>query len=484
MTKAGVGPRYYPGHMFERPVSGALADEVASVVPGELAEPALVEGMRGAALVIAQQQAAQLGLVAELVARRRPQLVADGATRPQADAAIDDEVACALGVSRGRAAQLVETADGLTRLPLTFDALAAGRLDLDRARDVVTATADLSLANARTVERTLVPTDDHVRPWCLSRSPRAWRAALARAVIAVDPAAAQRRHDTAVTGRQVRTWAAENGMGEFWGRAAVEDVAVIEEAVQALAAADDAPGPDGRPRTTDQRRADAFVAVFRAVLDGRDLPRPSTAAAVSTSIVVTLGTALGTSDDPGELDGLGARTPVTADVARDVVATSLRCGGAQRLLVTDSAGALVRVLTVPPREVPSGGWTLASVRAAVRAGLARAGQLCTDAYTPTAAIRERVHARNPSCDFWDCPRSARRSDLDHGVPHPQGPTDVQNLHPRCRRHHEHKTKQRWAVAYDPVTVTTTWISLTGHRYATRPPPLPGCPDLIPVPAGV
>lgn len=159
-----------------------------------------------------------------------------------------------------------------------------------------------------------------------------------------------------------------------------------------------------------------------------------------------------------------------------------RWDAAQRLHVTDPAGVLVRVLTVPRGEIPTGGWTLASIRAAVRAGFARVGRLSTDAYTPTAAIREHVHVRNPSCDFHDCARSARRSDLDHGIPHPQGPTDVENLHPRCRRHHEHKTKRRWAATYDPATVTTTWTSPTGHRYATRPPPLPGCPDLVPVPA--
>ncbi len=453
------------------------------MVPGDLVDPDLVEGVRAAALVIAQQQAAQLGLVAELVARRRPQLLADGAIRPQADAAIDDEVACALGVSRGRAAQLVETAEGLTRLPLTFDALAGGRLDLDRARDVIGATADLSRPDAATVERTLVPTDDHARPWHLSRSPRAWRSALARAAIAVDPAAAQRRRDTAAAGRQVRTWATENGMGEFWGRAAVEDVALIEEAVQALAAADDAPAKDGSRRTMEQRRADAFVAVFRAALDGKALPRPRGGGqGPHVAIVVPLGTALGTSDEPGELDGLGTRTPLTAAVARDLVKESIRCGGTHRLLVTDPAGVLVRVLTVPQREVPCEGWTLAGIRAAVRRGLERAGALRTHTYVPTAAIRAHVRTRHPHCDFHDCPRASRRCDLDHGVPHPQGPTDVDNLLPRCRRHHEHKTRRRWATTYTPATTTTTWTSPTGHRYATRPPPLPGSPDHIPVPA--
>lgn len=205
---------------------------------------------------------------------------------------------------------------GLSRLPVTFDALAGGRLDLDRARDVVAATADQSLVNARTVERALVPPTSRSGPGGCPRSPRAWRSALARAVIAVDPAAAQRRRDDAVHGRQVRTWAAENGMGEFWGRAAVDDVAVIEDAVQSLAAADDAPGPDGRPRTTDQRCSDAFVAVLRSALDGEPLPRTHHdrsphGSASHVGIVVCLGTALGTIDEPGKLDGLGTRSPVT-----------------------------------------------------------------------------------------------------------------------------------------------------------------------------
>jgi hypothetical protein len=81
-----------------------------------------------------------------------------------------------------------------------------------------------------------------------------------------------------------------------------------------------------------------------------------------------------------------------------------------------------------------------STRDAVPSAGSDHGSLRTDRYEPTTAITEHVHARNPRCTSYDCPRTARRCDLDHHEPWPRGPTHVDNIHPRCRRHHELKTR--------------------------------------------
>lgn len=87
--------------------------------------------------------------------------------------------------------------------------------------------------------------------------------------------------------------------------------------------------------------------------------------------------------------------------------------------------------------------------------LARGRQLATGGYTPTAAIARHVQAEASTCSFYDCPRQARSCDLDHDTPWPRGPTDVTNLDPQCRRHHNLKTAG--------LTVTTTPAPLPGTR---------------------
>jgi ABC-type multidrug transport system ATPase subunit len=76
------------------------------------------------------------------------------------------------------------------------------------------------------------------------------------------------------------------------------------------------------------------------------------------------------------------------------------------------------------------------------------------------------------CTDYDCPRAARRCDLDHDVPWPRGPTDIDNLAPRCRRDHERKTRGLVRTRLHPDGSLTTTM-LTGLVTTTRPEPLPG-----------
>jgi hypothetical protein len=98
--------------------------------------------------------------------------------------------------------------------------------------------------------------------------------------------------------------------------------------------------------------------------------------------------------------------------------------------------------------------------------------LATDGYVPTAAITEHVRAKYPRCVAYDCARVSRRCDLDHDKPWPRGPTGATNLCPRCRRHHEHKTRRLVHTTLDPDGTSTTRM-LTGLTVTTRPEPLPG-----------
>ena len=95
-----------------------------------------------------------------------------------------------------------------------------------------------------------------------------------------------------------------------------------------------------------------------------------------------------------------------------------------------------------------------------------------ETYAPTVAITEHVRARNPRCTAYDCPTRAHRCDLDHDVPWPRGPTAVDNLAPRHRRHHELKTRGLIATRLHHDG-SVEHRMLTGLTVTTRPEPLPG-----------
>jgi hypothetical protein len=82
--------------------------------------------------------------------------------------------------------------------------------------------------------------------------------------------------------------------------------------------------------------------------------------------------------------------------------------------------------------------------------------------------------REPLVPAPDCARVAHRADLDHDhdQPWPRGPTDAENLHPRCRRHHELKTRGLITTSLQPDGTVHTRM-LTGLTVTTRPEPLPG-----------
>jgi hypothetical protein len=145
-------------------------------------------------------------------------------------------------------------------------------------------------------------------------------------------------------------------------------------------------------------------------------------------------------------------------------------GVATRILLVDAEGVLQRTIRLP--QAPPGGWTRPDLTTAVRRAWQNLPPLHTDAYEPTVAITDRVRAVHPRCTSYDCARLASRCDLDHDTAYPRGPTSVTNLCPRCRRHHELKTRGLVNTRLHPDgSVTTT--TLLGTTITTRPEPVPG-----------
>lgn len=91
------------------------------------------------------------------------------------------------------------------------------------------------------------------------------------------------------------------------------------------------------------------------------------------------------------------------------------------------------------------------------------------AYRPSAATRRRVRARDGSCRFPGCATPAARTDTDHVVPHPHGPTAHTNLISLCRTHHLFKHHGGWTPALAPDG-TVTWTAPDHRTWTTHPRP--------------
>ena len=90
-----------------------------------------------------------------------------------------------------------------------------------------------------------------------------------------------------------------------------------------------------------------------------------------------------------------------------------------------------------------------------------------DRYVPSRKLRHLVCARTATCPALGCGAHAYHNDLDHTVPHPDGPTDECNIAPPCRRHHRVKQAPGWKLE-QPEPGVMIWTTPSRRTYTTKP----------------
>ena len=243
-----------------------------------------------------------------------------------------------------------------------------------------------------------------------------------------------------------------------------------------LALAWPAVGPDGEPLSMDQRRVDAFMDLLRRVADRRPAPSDAGPAATARSgscCTRTPSSATAPPSTPPASCAASAHPPrSTRTPRRELARAEIDAGAATRVLLVDGDGVLQRTLRLPEgtarRLDPRPELTDRSPRRPAGPAV----DLQTESYEPTVAITDHVRAVHPRCTSYDCARLASRCDLDHDESWPRGPTSVTNLCPRCRRHHELKTRGLVRTRLHPDGSLTT-TTLLGTTVTTRPEPVPG-----------
>ncbi len=368
----------------------------------------------------------------------------------------DSEVAAALGLTSRGAELLIGTAVSCVDLAKSWSALMAGRIDYPRLLTIIDETSSCDPDAVRRVEAAVLPRG--------RRGSRGeFRRSIRRAVLRHDAAGAEARSEKARGDVYVRSGPASPGTAWLDAHLRAEDAAAIRTVLDA-AAASMRREPD-EDRTIDQLRAAALTGPFWAalatgLLQTPDGPLPlAHLGGQAPAIELTVQRQDSCGDDPAtaatddhddsplpdvcaavELEGYG---PVTGQVARQIASCA----------VAGSRPLVRRVERI-------------DARAAQR--LAQAWMPEPD-YRPSPALARHIRARNRRCAFPGCGMPARRCDLDHTIPWPEGETHPSNLAPLCRRHH--RLKHHPGVRLDQLRPGhLVWTLPTGHTYTTGPPP--------------
>ena len=197
------------------PAGPGLAGWLAAADPGGLEDGALAGVAASWRRLASWAQAGELAAVAQIASRsaaRDPEVTVGADGRPGRvpdDAAA--EVSLGLVMSRCTAEWWLDLAVTLRwRLAGTGGALAAGVIDLGRARLIAEATSVLAEQDARTVEAQVLPRAGELTSAGL-------RAALRRAVIAVDPGGAERRRQQSEARAKLCLYPDEDGTATLAG---------------------------------------------------------------------------------------------------------------------------------------------------------------------------------------------------------------------------------------------------------------------------
>ena len=365
------------------------------------------------------------------------------------------EVGLVMGV-HGSTADVKITQAGLLNpdgvLSTTHEALAQGLITEPVARLMADAMDGLSFEQMARVEAMVLPRlVRHIDPITREGAPAGYSYAkdqLTRALNRVAPERAKEKRARAMAKRGVKIRILEeDGLAQIslWttkvqGIAFYERIAEMAEASLAAErqAVEEAGHDASGVRTINQCRADVLVEL---VMNSK--PTPGTAlintdnlpARVNVGVLIDLPTLLALRDNPAELPGYG---PLDPELARALAADNEW----RRFLHDPITGQIL--------------------------------DLGHTKYEPSRKLREFIHARDPKCTYPGCNYQARRSQLDHIQPWPQGPTDRSNLHPLCVHHHNLKTHGNWQVTRDHDSGETTWTSPRGltakapHTYRPMP----------------
>jgi hypothetical protein len=180
-------------------------------------------------------------------------------------------------------------------------------------------------------------------------------------------------------------------------------------------------------RTIDQKRADALSTICSNFLSEISETVTPQRRPLTVNVTIDLPTLLGLAENPGQLAGYG---PIPASVARELASDAKW----KRFITEPQTGNLL--------------------------------DFGRESYEPPQHLKDFLIARDRTCRFPGCRRSALLSDLDHAESWESGgSTSPDNIGALCRRHHRLKTHDGWRIQ-SFGDGSCTWTSPLGKEFFT------------------
>jgi hypothetical protein len=366
------------------------------------------------------------------------------------------------------------TAEQLTtRLQQTLAALSAGRISYWQAHHLATGTSLLSEADARTVET-------QVLQRAPEQSAAETRRAVEKAVIAIEPEAAERRRKQRPRQRRVeRPFPVGDGMSIVTIEGPTESLVGLYNLLTVWARQ---MKKAGHVDTVDAGRFDALMALILAAAAGPQPDAPSSPGPVPAHVdlLVNATTLAGADDQPAEIPGYG---PITAHAARRI-AFGLPEDDSDDDRDDDpddspggggGGGGPGPPGPAPPNPRPghatSVTWSLLPVDPST-GWLARPDDPDLDRGRTTrfATPKQKryIAARDRVGFMRGCNQPANRNDVDHRHDWTDdGRTDVDELGSGCPHHNRVTKNNGWTTIVGP-NGTATLLSPLGRRYPITP----------------
>ncbi|WP_330183896.1 HNH endonuclease [Nocardia sp. NBC_01503] len=424
----------------------------------------LVERLAAVHSVIAAKQAEEAALMTRLYRLRREQQLEVGVRAVYAGEDAATEIGVVLKVSQRHADGVIALGLSLeARLPNTRDAFAAGRIDLMRARAIHEVLNNASDELVALVEPRIAVYAENAEPSRVKRTLRRW-------LLELDPAGQTTRRKAAEADRYVNVKAADDGTAILDGVLPAHGAQTLYERLREMA---NTQCCTKDPRTTNQRRADALVALAdgsgrlacQCGMDtcpraGDEKPAPARKALVQVG--VSAETLAGLQDNPALLAAFGAIDP---ELARKIAQYA-------------NFDIIPAAAPVAVDDAASGSAADAAPGTAASAAPAEPEVAAEQRYRPGVRLAGRVRALDGACRAPGCGVPAMATDLDHQDrfdhrdPENGGRTTESNLGCRCRRHHRLKTladngANGWQVVHHSDR-RVEWRSPTGGTITTSP----------------
>ncbi|MCU1589194.1 MAG: putative endonuclease [Frankiales bacterium] len=361
-----------------------------------------------------------------------------------------DEVGLAVRATTTTGGKLVQQALSIAELPGLLEAVEVGTLTEWHVYAVLSEldVVELTLEQRQAVVLVMLARFNDQAPGELGRLVR-------RLIVQVDRAAAAARDAKATRNRRVWFSGDVDGQAVVTARGPAAAIAAIRASLEATLPDDAAPGEE---RRRDAREFDLFVDLLTGGAE---------AGSWSAGVVVPFSVADGGDLELAEIPGLGAILPSTArdlleqcetvsQIAVDADGVVVAVGdpirtarqpvleGHVRLSRPVLADPIVRTLTAPPVE-----------RVLVAAG-----------YRFPPRLQRFLEARDRTCVFPGCNRQAMKTDKDHRIPWPAGPTSADNGQCLCRHHHRAK-QAVFSVSLDSDG-SYRWTTRGGWEFLRHP----------------